>query len=96
MSTDKAKTADVPEHACGSTGFGLGLDDVCEACQWWRRKWDMEHKTMPYAEHLAAMEALRAEVAARDARIADLTTRMDRARNILTNGNPRPECNWHD
>lgn len=20
--------------------------------------------------------------------------RMDRARNILTNGNPRPECNW--
>lgn len=26
--------------------------------------------------------------------LATAMERMDRARNILTNGNPRPECNW--
>ena len=28
------------------------------------------------------------------AHLTDLADRAERARNILTDGNPRPECNW--
>jgi hypothetical protein len=38
--------------------------------------------------HPAAAQPSRAEV------LEEALTRMDRARNVLTDGNPRPECNW--
>lgn len=46
---------------------------------------------MSDADRIASLEA---EVAASKAALLNAWERMDRARNILTGGNPRPACNW--
>lgn len=40
------------------------------------------------------VKSLQAEVARLTAALSDARNRMDRARNILTKGNPTPSCNW--
>jgi hypothetical protein len=47
--------------------------------------------------HIAAKEHLRAIDASHQRlkeALEDAKARMDRARDILTDGKPRPECNW--
>lgn len=50
------------------------------------------------ADHAAKMERELAEAKQQAGRLAGALERtldrMDRARNILTDGRPRPECNW--
>lgn len=40
------------------------------------------------------LSALTKELETTRCKLAHAIARMDRARNILTNGNPTPECNW--
>ena len=45
-----------------------------------------------YSQH--PMEVLQKRIAVLEAQLASAVNRMDLARDLLTDGNPRPACNW--
>lgn len=58
----------------------------------WKERHDRERAA--HAKNLTEQQKVEAERNRLRTTLEDAWTRMDRARNILTDGNPRPECNW--
>jgi hypothetical protein len=75
------------------------LHNICEGIardadgsEWSREEWERLDAEM--AELKAANKTLTAERDALYKALKDATIRMDRARDILTDGKPTPQCNW--